>query len=500
MDESAVSMEDDFSVTTGIDGMIKLVHSRGRIELGEAARLVGVAPSIAEEWARSLEKEGLLRVEYQLTKVFLVWLDVSNADVSARSEKLQEQKSQLSQDVASLIGRARTSGGEMEEIRGELEKLTNAMDDKLPANLRRRLDALHAIDRDKEAIFQQKMKELQEVHTQLETIGREITDKRELVEQLKKRAKEVEDTPELKTRVGEIGQARKQLDETMHTIADMRLSLEGAVGRSTEQKREISKAIDAMAKLESRMDEMLKSKKDAEALVGKLESMVQGLDRDLKGMREMLVTGEVTENMKKLQRERDKIESLEKEINLQNQVLAERTDSIQKALEVHETKYEELLRAKNRLASSVDNYEVELARLDTSFRRSANQMNALSDEMSGVLNSNKKEIESQLEMARKGLEKYEQALGKRQELLEVRDMIANMEQERDRLVKQLRLLSKSMQLLDLQSEMSGKGGSKMKEVEEGVKEAKKSEKNYDSKRDALKEKMREMLKDKERKK
>ena len=63
----------------------------------------------------------------------------------------------------------------------------------------------------------------------------------------------------------------------------------------------------------------------------------------------------------------------------------------------------------------------------------------------------------------------------------------------------MRLLSKSMQLLDVQAELSGKGG-KMEEIQEGLKRAKESEKTVVVKRDEMRERMREMLKEKEGKK
>ncbi|MFA6036119.1 MAG: hypothetical protein WC759_04125 [Candidatus Micrarchaeia archaeon] len=490
--------EDSLNVTTGIDGLIKLVHDRGRIELGEAARLVGVAPQVAEGWARSLEEQDLLKVEYQLTKIYLVWKELDDAELGTRVQKVQAQKSAVAQDIAALIERARTRSGEMEEIRGELDKLSGAMDDRLPANLRRRLDALHDVDRDKEKIFQAKMQSLDEVKGKLDAIERDISTKRELLEQMRERAKAVENTPELKQRVNEILDARKKLDETLGNIKEMRGSLDEEMKRSTDQKKQMTGVIDAMGKLEGKMDEMLKAKKDAQALIENLDSQVKEIDRHLGTMREMLVSGEVTENMKRLGREKEKIEALEREINAQNTVLAERTDSIENALKVHETKYEELLKAKNRLLSSVEDYEVDLAGIDSSFRREAEQMRKLADEMTSVLNANKKDIEVQLELARKGLEKYETALSKRDQLLAVRDTITEMEEERDRLVKQLRLLSKSMQLLDVQAELSGKG-TKLAELKEGVKEVRKTEKAFDSRRDELREKMKGMLEGKKKK-
>jgi len=493
-----MAADESLNVTTGIDGLIKLVHDRGRIELGEAARLIGVSPQVAEGWARSLEEQELLRLDYQLTKIFLVWKDLNDEEMGARVQKLQAQKSAVSQDIAGLIERARSRSGELDEVRGELDKLSGAMDERLPANLRRRLDALHDVDRDKEKIFQAKMQGLDDVKAKLDAIERDITAKRELIEQMRKRAKEVEETPELKQRVNEILDARRKLDETLGNIKEMRGSMDAEMKGSAEQKKQLSGVIDAMGKLEGKMDGMLKAKKEAQVLVENLDSQVKELDRHLGTMREMLISGEITENMRKLGREKEKIEALEREINAQNSVLAERTDTIEKALQVHETKYEELLKAKSKLFSSVEDYEVELATIDSSFRREAEQMRKLADEMTSVLNANKKDIEVQLELARKGLEKYESALSKRDELLAVRDSIDDMEEQRDRLIKQLRLLSKSLQLLDLQAELSGKSA-KLAELKEGVKEVRKTEKAFDSKRDEMRERMKGMLEGKKKK-
>jgi len=65
--------DDDYVVATDIDGLVNIVQQNGRIELKAAAERLNVAPETVERWARTLEEGGVLKQEYHLTDLYLVW-------------------------------------------------------------------------------------------------------------------------------------------------------------------------------------------------------------------------------------------------------------------------------------------------------------------------------------------------------------------------------------------------------------------------------------------
>ncbi|VVC02900.1 Chromosome partition protein Smc [Candidatus Burarchaeum australiense] len=485
-------MAQEGPITTGIDGLIRIVHDRQKIELSEAASALGVSTPVAEEWAKLLEEEKVLKLEYRLTRIYLVWKGPTEEDMKVNIEKIDEQKASITRDLRALIERAKAKEGDLQSIRKELTELAGAMDQQLPEKLRGRLDALHAVDKDKEKLFQEKMTKISDMLEKLNAIEREIQRKRELLAEMNKRVKEIEKTPGLRDRVNEIADARKKLDKSLESVEEVKTSLQQALKRSAEQKTEIAGAIEAMAKLEESAKEMQQYKADAEALIEKLQFRVLDIDRKLGTMKDILVSGNVSENLARLRKEKESLEVMEREVDEQSRILADRTDAITKALETHESKYEELMSAKKKLIGSLDEYDGQLAKVDMGFRQEAGQIRELTDEMVGALNKSKKEIEDQVELAHKGVEKYESAVAKRQQVAEIIDAIDEMEVERDRLVKQLRLLSKSVSALEVSAEVSGKSG-KITEIKQSMSDVSLKEKAYDAKRLQLQKMIRNML-------
>ena len=474
-------MAQEGSITTGIDGLIRLVHDKERIDLSEAAANLGVTPQVAEEWAKLLEEEKVLRLEYRLTRVYLVWKGPTEEEMKESISKIGEQRESLTRDIRGLIERAKAKEGELQMVRKELTELAGVLDAQLPEKLRSRLDALHAVDRDKEKVFNEKMARISDLRESVNSVERDIKMKRVMLEEMNKRVKEIERSPELKARAGEIVEARKKLDETLAAVEEMKASLQRELKKSSEKKVALTESIDAMNRLEETAKEMAGEKAAAEALIEKMQFRVIDLDRKLGTMNDALVSGQVNENLVKLRKEKESIERLETEIGEQGRLLANRSDSITKALETHESKYEELLRAQKKLIGTLGDYDTQLAKADLEFRQEATQIRDLADEMTNALNKGKKEIEEQLALATKGVEKYESAIGKRQQVSDIVAAIDELEVERDRLVKQLRLVSKSVTALEVSSEVSSQSG-KIDEIKENIEDANLKEKAYDAKR------------------
>ena len=63
---------DDLLISTGVDNLIRIVKERGRVEIGSAARELRLPARTVEDWAHVLEEEGIITVEYKLTKAYLV--------------------------------------------------------------------------------------------------------------------------------------------------------------------------------------------------------------------------------------------------------------------------------------------------------------------------------------------------------------------------------------------------------------------------------------------
>ena len=135
---------EDLLISTGVDNLIRLVHDAGRIELKEAAKNLGLSSASVEEWARILEEEGIVKLEYQLTKIYLVWVGTSPKELARKSEQLADRKAEISRDVETMIGRLEARGAELDKLDSEFKKVAELLDPKF-GGLKRRLDALKDI-------------------------------------------------------------------------------------------------------------------------------------------------------------------------------------------------------------------------------------------------------------------------------------------------------------------------------------------------------------------
>jgi len=60
------------NIKTGVDKLVELISEKKRIELDSAARQLAVGKNVVQEWAEFLEQEGLISIDYTLSKVWLI--------------------------------------------------------------------------------------------------------------------------------------------------------------------------------------------------------------------------------------------------------------------------------------------------------------------------------------------------------------------------------------------------------------------------------------------
>ncbi|MBI5398067.1 hypothetical protein HZB03_01265 [Candidatus Woesearchaeota archaeon] len=85
-------MADKNVIETGVDRLVRLVRERSRIAVDDAARVLGFDQNIIMEWALFLEEEGILNVEYKLTKTFLVSRILTKKEISQKVKDVESKK------------------------------------------------------------------------------------------------------------------------------------------------------------------------------------------------------------------------------------------------------------------------------------------------------------------------------------------------------------------------------------------------------------------------
>ncbi|MCX8205763.1 MAG: hypothetical protein N3H30_00865, partial [Candidatus Micrarchaeota archaeon] len=60
-------------ITTDVDRILEYVRERQRAEIIEIARALNIKAGDVDKWAKVLEREGVVRIEYNITKMYIVW-------------------------------------------------------------------------------------------------------------------------------------------------------------------------------------------------------------------------------------------------------------------------------------------------------------------------------------------------------------------------------------------------------------------------------------------
>ena len=109
---------DELLITTGVDALVRLVKEKQRIELEDASSILSIPPETIEDWARVLEEESILRIEYRLTKIYLVWIRPTEEEVATEKQSFYEEKKGLETEVEEFRQKVGSEVSELQDLRG----------------------------------------------------------------------------------------------------------------------------------------------------------------------------------------------------------------------------------------------------------------------------------------------------------------------------------------------------------------------------------------------
>ena len=224
-------------IETGVDRLVNIVKERGRIALQDAAKELGVSTTVIQEWVDFLEEEGIISVEYKLTKPYLVERKLTKKEVETKAKEFSSKK-----DV--FIRKAEVSLSFLEKQAEDLKKV-KAEFDKIKSELGMELDTVRDDLKELER-YQQLKAELQRV------VEEQKNDAKLKIEELTK----------------QVLREQKKYQEIVAGITKEReeLSIEKAEAQSIEESEKI---------LNKRLTEL-------KAIIGLIEKKVLGEDAAIK--------------------------------------------------------------------------------------------------------------------------------------------------------------------------------------------------------------------------
>jgi archaellum component FlaC len=182
---------EEFPISTGVDGLLKLVREKGRIGLTEAAIELGTSQGIIEEWATVLEKEGVIKMDYQFTKIYLNWSDKSRREVERRIEDVAQKQIVLGRETESQLKRVEKIGSKLSELRDRFMKISDVYESKI-SGIRQRIEELTNLEKQFGEILFRGTEISKNFDNELNSITAKIDGDEKKLQEIKKMKEELE--------------------------------------------------------------------------------------------------------------------------------------------------------------------------------------------------------------------------------------------------------------------------------------------------------------------
>ena len=114
-------------IETGVDKLVNLVRERGRIALADAAKELGVSTIVTQEWVEFLEEEGIISVEYKLTKPYLVERKLTKKEVEAKAKEFASKKDVFVRKSEVSLSFLEKQADELKKIKSEFDRLKSEL-------------------------------------------------------------------------------------------------------------------------------------------------------------------------------------------------------------------------------------------------------------------------------------------------------------------------------------------------------------------------------------
>jgi len=112
-------------IETGVDRLVALINAKKKVEVSQAAKQLGVGKTVVQEWSDFLEEQGLISVEYSLSKVYLVERKLSEKEVEKKRKEYSSKKDAFVRKMETTLQRLENESLGFEEMKkrfNELEK------------------------------------------------------------------------------------------------------------------------------------------------------------------------------------------------------------------------------------------------------------------------------------------------------------------------------------------------------------------------------------------
>ena len=317
---------DELLISTGVDALIKLIYEKKKIGLEEAAKILELPFQTVEDWAQALEDEGIIRIDYQFTKVFLIWAKEGEYKLLEEIGDVSAQKENLLEMINTIKERIKIRSEELELIEKEYKKILDMFDPKI-TEIQKRIKSIKEFESKAEEIYQTHKSKIEDIENDLESLLKHLQEKEKEWEKLsdelkspKYQAVGVEMLKDFETKLKtKVDTAVKRLDELSEEIKKQKSAY-----------ADISSVTEKIKLAEKDIEEIKKLNTETEAKISKIKEKQELLEKSLKKTGKGDVASNIDALVKKLETVsgtvpeiKKKVENISKNIKKEVSVLNE---------------------------------------------------------------------------------------------------------------------------------------------------------------------------------
>ena len=116
-------MASQINIETGVDKLVDIIERKKRVSINEAADELGVSIPVVQEWADFLEDEGLITIEYKLSRTYLCERKLNKKEIEKKAKEYSSKKDAFTRKVEMALKSMERESAGFDRIKEEFKKL-----------------------------------------------------------------------------------------------------------------------------------------------------------------------------------------------------------------------------------------------------------------------------------------------------------------------------------------------------------------------------------------
>ena len=306
---------EDLLISTGVDSLIRLIKDKQKIDLSMASKLLNLPQTTIEDWAHILEEEGIIKIDYQLTKVYFMWVLPTTEQVEKEKQVFRKRKTKVESEINKLDEIQENGKRELREYTDAISKISEKFERDF-AKIDELSKQIEAAKEKKTGVSKQSMEKIDSLGTKLIEIEGSI---KGLELQLEKTGKSFEKK--------DISKKLTSVEDTKTHMQDLSSHLNELVNRVDELKKtapkediEIGNVKEEFETLSDEFQRMHDESEYLRSMISEFKANASTIQDAVAHIKELSTNAEKTH--RKLQQEYDLIEALKTELpELEKQIV-----------------------------------------------------------------------------------------------------------------------------------------------------------------------------------